>query len=194
MFDSITHEVSGNPVTYLIVFLAAGSDVILPLVPSETIVVAAAVIAAQGGLAIEALVAAAAVGAFLGDNLVYWLGRRVGEPITARLFRGEKARGKLEWAEAAIRRRGPSLIVVGRFIPGGRTATSVGSGTAALRYRRFLLADAVAAAVWALYASLLGYLGGSQFEDNLWLPLLIAFAVASLVAVGAEAWRRASED
>ena len=190
MFEWLTSEVSNNPVTYLIVFGAAATDVLLPVIPSETIVIAASVLAGQGELLIWLIVPAAALGAFLGDNVSYWLGRRLGDPVARRFFRGEKARARLAWAEAAIRKRGVFLIVIGRFIPGGRTATTFAAGTLEMPYRRFLLADAGAAVVWAVYVSMLGYLGGASFEDNLWLPLLIALAVATLVAVAAEAWRR----
>jgi membrane-associated protein len=183
-------DVSDSPITYLIVFVSTAADVLLPIVPSETIVIGASVIAAQGGLLIFLIVPLAAAGAFLGDNVAYWLGDRVGEPLALRLFRGEKGRARLDWAEGAIRRRGVTLIVIGRFIPGGRTATTFAAGTLGLAYRRFLPADAAAALVWALYVSMLGYVGGAAFEDNVWAPMLLAFAIALLVAVAIEAWRR----
>lgn len=190
MFEWLTSEVSNNPVTYLVVFAAAGTDVLLPVIPSEAIVLAASVLAGQGELLIWLIVPAAAVGAFIGDNACYWLGRKVGDPVARRFFGEGKARAKLAWAERAIRSHGGFLIVIGRFIPGGRTATTFAAGTLEMDYRRFLVADASAALVWALYISMLGYVGGETFEDNLWLPLLVAFAVATLVAAGAEAWRR----
>lgn len=190
MFEWLASEVSNNPVTYLIVFGAAATDVLLPVIPSETIVIAASVLAGQGDLLIWLIVPAAAVGAFLGDNVSYWLGRRVGDPVARRFFRGEKARGRLAWAEAAIRRRGVFLIVIGRFIPGGRTATTFAAGTLEMDYRRFLVADASAAVIWAVYVSMLGYVGGASFEDNLWLPLAIALGIAMLVGIAIEAWRR----
>lgn len=190
MFDPITSEVTNNPATYAIVFAAATTDVLLPLIPSETIVLAASVLAAQGELVIWLIVPAAALGAFLGDNASYWLGRKVGDPVASRFFRGEKARGRLRWAEKAIGERGSLLILIGRFIPGGRTATTFAAGTLEMEYRRFLIADAVAATAWALYVSMLGYLGGSTFEDNLWLPLLAAFSFATLVGAAIEGWRR----
>jgi membrane-associated protein len=190
VFDWLTSEVSNNPATYAIVFVAAATDVLLPLIPSETIVIAASVLAAQGDLLIWLIVPAAALGAFLGDNISYWLGRRVGEPVASRFFRGERARSRLSWAEKAVHERGFFLIVIGRFIPGGRTATTFASGTLAMPYRSFLLADAGAAIAWALYISMLGYAGGETFEDNLWLPMLVAFGFATLVAAAAEAWRR----
>lgn len=190
MFDWLTHEVSNSAVTYPVVFLAAGTDVLFPLIPSETIVITASVLAAQGELLIWAIVPLVAIGAFLGDNLCYLLGRKVGDPVADRLFKGEKGRARLKWAEAALRRRGAILIGVGRFIPGGRTATTFAAGTLEMPYRQFVVADAFAAVLWALYVSMLGYLGGETFKDNLWLPLATSLACAMLVGLGFEAWRR----
>ncbi len=83
MFDWLTHEVSQSALTYPVVFAAAGLDVVFPLIPSETIVITASVLAAQGDLAIWLIVPAVALGAFAGDNLCYLLGRRIGDPATA---------------------------------------------------------------------------------------------------------------
>ena len=190
MFDWLTQEVSHSPLTYPVVFAAAGLDVLLPLVPSETIVIAASVLAAQGELLIWGIVPLVALGAFLGDNLCYLLGRMVGAPVADRLFSGEKEQARLLWAEEALRRRGAILIGVGRFIPGGRTVTTFAAGTLEMPYRQFVVADAFAAAIWALYVSMLGYLGGEAFQDSLWLPLAASFACAMAVGVAFEARRR----
>lgn len=190
MFDWLTQEVSQSAVTYPVVGFAAAADVLFPLIPSETIVITAGVLAAQGDLLIWVIVPAVAIGAFLGDNLCYWLGRKIGDPVADRLFADEKGQARLLWAEEALRRRGAILIGVGRFIPGGRTVTTFAAGTLEMPYRQFLVADAFAAAVWAFYVSMLGYLGGETFQDNLWLPLLASFACAMLVGLGFEVWRR----
>ena len=110
--------------------------------------------------------------------------------MARRLFKGEKGRERLDWAEQALDRRGAVLIAVGRVIPGGRTATTFAAGTLEMRYSYFLLADAVASLLWALYVSALGYLGGEAFKDNLWLPLGASLGFAILVGIGFEAWRR----
>ncbi|HEV2791793.1 MAG TPA: DedA family protein [Solirubrobacterales bacterium] len=190
MFDWLTQEVSHSPLTYLVVFVASGLDVLLPLVPSETIVITASVLAAQGELLIWGIVPMVALGAFVGDNLCYLLGRRIGDPIADRLFDSEKGQARLLWAEEALRRRGAVLIGVGRFIPGGRTATTFAAGTLEMPYRQFVVADAFAAAIWAFYVSMLGYLGGEAFQDNLWLPLAASFACAMAVGLAFEGWRR----
>jgi membrane-associated protein len=190
VFDWLTQEVSHSPLTYPVVLVAAGLDVLLPLIPSETIVIAASVLAAQGELLIWGIVPMVALGAFLGDNLCYLLGRRIGDPIADRLFSDEVGQARLLWAEEALRRRGAVLIGVGRFIPGGRTATTFAAGTLEMPYRQFAVADAFAAVIWALYVSMLGYLGGEAFQDSLWLPLAASFACAMLVGLAFEVWRR----
>jgi membrane-associated protein len=190
VFDWVTQHVSGSPLTYLIVFGTAGGDVIFPLIPSETIVITASVIAARGALSISLLVPLVAAGAFVGDNIVYGLGRTVGDPLAEKLFRGDKARSRLDWAERAIRRRGSPLILVGRFVPGGRTASTFAAGTLEMPYRRFARADAAAAALWALYTSMLGYLGGAAVSESLWKPLALSLGIAAAIAVAIEGWRR----
>jgi membrane protein DedA with SNARE-associated domain len=190
VFDWLTHEVSNSAVTYPVIFAACATDVLFPLIPSETIVITASVLAAQGELLIWAIVPLVALGAFLGDNLCYLLGRKIGDPVADRLFKGEKGQARLQWAERALCRRGAILIGVGRFIPGGRTATTFAAGTLEMPYRQFLVADACAAALWALYVSMLGYLGGETFKNSLWLPLATSLGVACAVGLGFEVWRR----
>jgi membrane-associated protein len=87
--------------------------------------------------------------------------------------------------------RGVWIIVVGRFIPGGRTATTYVAGTVEMPWkRRFLPADVIAAGLWGLYASALGYVGGRSFENNVWLPMLIGAGASLLVGGIGELVRR----
>jgi membrane-associated protein len=190
VFDWLTHEVSHSAVTYPVVAVSAATDVLFPLIPSETIVITASVLAAQGDLLIWVIVPAVAIGAFVGDNLCYLLGRRIGDPVADRLFDDEQGQARLKWAEEALCRRGAILIGIGRFIPGGRTVTTFAAGTLEMPYRQFVVADAIAASLWAVYVSMLGYLGGETFKDSLWLPLATSFACAMAVGAGFEVWRR----
>jgi membrane-associated protein len=181
LFDKFTHLVADSSGwAYLIIFVFAYLDVLLPLVPSETAVITAGVVAAAGDLSLGLIIPLAATGAFLGDNTVYLLGRLFGERATKRFFPGEKARRRMEWADEQLRERGGELIVVGRFIPGGRTAVALSSGTLNYPWRRFIMFDAAAALIWATYSALLGYYGGKTFEGpwGLALALVIAFSVA----------------
>ena len=72
MFESIVDAVSGSNWSYLIVFAIAMLDAFFPIVPSEATAIAAGVVAAgDGGLRVELVILAAALGAFLGDNISF---------------------------------------------------------------------------------------------------------------------------
>ena len=184
MFDSIAHAVSGSPWSYVLLVAVVAGDAVIPVLPGETMVIAAAVFAAQGHLNIALVIVTAALGALLGDNAAYGIGHSGLRRVADRVLRSEKNRHHLEWGRSQLEHHGVWIIVVARFIPGGRTATTYVAGTVGMPWqRRFLPADAIAVALWALYASALGYLGGASFENNLWLPMLIG-AGASLVVGG----------
>jgi membrane protein DedA with SNARE-associated domain len=184
MFTEFSHLVAdASGWAYLVVLAFAVVDALLPIVPSEASVITAGVVAAGGDLLLSVVVLAAAVGAFTGDNLAYMLGRRFGRRVQDRFLRGEKAQRRVQWAHRQLNERGGEMVVVARFIPGGRTAVTLSAGTLDYPWRRFATFDAIAAASWALYASLLGYFGGRAFEDEPWKGLVLAFAIA-LAATG----------
>jgi membrane protein DedA with SNARE-associated domain len=190
VFGQFTHLVSeASGWAYGIVFLLAFLDVLVPVVPSEASVITAGVVASAGGLYLPLIIVAAACGAFLGDNTAYLIGRRFGTRATKRFLHGGKGEKTLAWAERQLTLRGGELIVVSRFIPGGRTAVTLAAGTLAFPWRRFAVFDAVAALIWALYASLLGYFGGRAFENEAWKGLLLAFGLAFAVTGGVEVVR-----
>jgi membrane protein DedA with SNARE-associated domain len=174
---------------YAILFVLAFLDAIIPVVPSETSVITAGVVASAGGLSLPLVILCAAAGAFAGDNTAYWIGRRFGPRIEARFFGSEKARKRVEWAHRQVDQRGGELILIARFIPAGRTVVTLSCGTLAYPYRRFVPFDAIAASTWALYAALLGYVGGHTFEAQPWKGLLLAFAIAFAVTGGVEVVR-----
>jgi membrane-associated protein len=174
---------------YLIVSVLAYLDALVPVVPSETSVITAGVVASAGELSLVLIVAAAAAGAFLGDNTAYFIGHRFGARINERFFSGTKARKRTEWAQRQVSERGGELIAIARFIPGGRTVVTLSAGTLGYPWRRFVLFDAAAALGWALYASLLGYFGGHAFEAAPWKGLLLALGIAFAVTGAIEVVR-----
>ena len=182
MFQSIVDAVSGSNWSYLIVFAIAMLDAFFPIVPSEATAIAAGVVAGTGGLSVELVVLAAALGAFVGDNISFGIGHFLGARVERRFLSGEKAQKRLKWAQRMLDERGAYLIVIARFIPGGRTATTFTAGFVEnFPWHRFLRYDAIAAAIWGCYTVLLGYFGGKSFEKQPWKGLLVAFAVALAV-------------
>jgi membrane protein DedA with SNARE-associated domain len=183
-FTDFVAEASGW--AYVVILLFAFLDALVPVVPSEATVITAGVVAADGDLLLWVVIAAAAVGAFLGDNSAYYVGRRFGERAKKRYFSGEKARKRVAWAERQLDERSGELIVVARFIPGGRTLVALTAGTVAFPWKRFAVLDVIAALAWALYAALLGYFGGRAFETAPWKGLLLALGIALTVTAGTE--------
>ena len=186
MFDWLTDLVSGAWWAYPLLFAVAYLDALIPLVPSETLVITAGVLAGAGDMELGWIIVFAALGAFCGDNTAYLIGHRYGERIERRFFSSEKAKGRLRWAERQLEERGGEIIIIARFIPGGRTVVTLSAGALEMRWRRFATYDAIAVTIWASYAALLGYVGGKQFEDAPWKGLTVALAIAFSVAGGVE--------
>ena len=186
-FDAIAGWVSDAWWSYPLIFAISAIDAFFPVVPSETVVITGGVLASSGDLNLLFVIAAAAAGAVLGDNISYGIGRWVGEHTLKRWFRSEKSRRRLDWAERTLDERGGYIIVIARFIPGGRTAVTFSAGYVhSLTWRRFIRYDVIAGVIWAMYAASLGFFGGKTFEENPVWALLLAFAVASSLALAVE--------
>jgi membrane-associated protein len=168
----------------------AALDAVFPAVPSESLAITAGVLSGVGKLHLAPSIAAAAIGAFLGDSTSYVLGRTLGVRARGRLFRGERSQRALGWAERTLDERGGYLIVVARFVPGGRTATTFTAGMVHFPAPRFVGFAGIAAVAWASYAVLLGYLGGRVFEQNPLLALGVALGIAFAITAVVEAVRR----
>jgi membrane-associated protein len=190
VLNQIIDLVSGSSWTYAIVLAVAALDALFPVVPSETTVIAAGVVAAVGDLSIALVIAAAAAGAFCGDTSAYLIGRFAGTRLEARWARNPKAARRRDWAAGLLARRGGTLILAGRFIPGGRTAVTITAGLTRFPLRRFVTFAGLAALLWASYAGLLGYAGGHSFEDQPILALLVGLGLAFTVVLLIEAVRR----
>jgi membrane protein DedA with SNARE-associated domain len=174
-----------------LLFAICLGDAVLPLLPSETAAIVCGIQAARGQLSLPLVLVLAAAGAFLGDTTSYCVGRWFGRPFQQRFLAGERARRNLDWARRVLTERGSYLLVIARFIPGGRTATTFTSGLVKLSWpRRFAPFIALAAVLWSGYAVLLGYLGGRTFRDKPIYAVLLAFGIAALIAVAVEGYRR----
>ena len=176
-------DTAGNWWFLLVIFVIAFFDSVVPIVPSETTVIIGGVAAGLGNQPLALVIAAGAVGAFLGDNTAYLLGRRMSGAIGRWAERKPKRQARLAWANTQIRQRGGLLLITARFIPGGRTALTVSSGITHQPRAWFAAWVAVAAVIWATYAALLGFMGGKAFKDDHTKAFLLAFAAAISLTV-----------
>ncbi len=182
-------ESSASPWFYLIIFAVAVFDSILPIVPSETLVIIGGVSAGSGSLSIALVIVCAASGAFIGDNLSYLIGREASDWVIKRRARTERGAKQMANIVEQIHDRGGMLLITARFIPGGRTLLTLSCGVTRQPRKWFIGWAVVAASVWSLYASLLGFIGGKSFADNHTKAFLIAFAGAFGVTLIVEVFR-----
>lgn len=191
LLNNLIDFLTGSSWTYAILFGICLGDAVFPALPSETAAIVCGIQAARGQLSLPLVLILAAAGAFCGDNTSYTGGRWLGGPIQRRLFNGEKAGRRLEWAKSFLKDRGSYVLVIARFIPGGRTATTFTAGLVKLPWaRRFAPYIALAAVLWSAYAVLLGYLGGTTFRNKPLYALLLAFGIAAVFTAAVEAFRR----
>jgi membrane protein DedA with SNARE-associated domain len=168
---------------YLLVLVLAAFDVVVPVLPSESAVILGGVLAWQGRLHPVPLVLAAAAGAILGDHLSYGIGRwtQRARPHSGRDSRRDSKVARLHaWAARQLDRRGPTLLIVARFVPGGRTASTFMAGRTIYPLGRFSPVTVVAGLLWAGFGTMLGYIGGTAFHEQ----TLLATGLGVLLAVG----------
>jgi len=137
----------------------------LPL-PGETLTLLGGYAAGSGQLNVLGVMAAAAGGAVLGDNLGYWLGRRYGWQLLLRV--GGWLRQPPEQLEALrqrFQRHAGWSVFLGRFVAVLRVLAGPLAGAVAMPYRRFLVCNLAGALLWSSLMVSLAWLGGR------WLPL-----------------------
>jgi membrane protein DedA with SNARE-associated domain len=181
MTDAIMTFVEGamdSPWLYLALFAFAAIDGIIPAVPSESLVITSGVFAATGQPNLAGIIVAAAAGAFAGDHVSYLLGRTAGGRLLARVTPGSRKAAAFEHARRMLAERGGTILIVCRYIPGARTAITLTAGAVAYPLRSFSPFDGIAALSWGTYCALVGYLGGSAFENQPFKGLALGLGLA----------------
>jgi membrane protein DedA with SNARE-associated domain len=190
--DLILHAVQSAwllPVLFAVTVI----DGFFPPVPSETVLVAAAAVAvSSGGTDLLVLGAIAALGAAIGDNVAFLIGRRVGT-TRARWMRRPRVASAFERARVALEQRSAALILGARYIPVGRVAVNMSAGALGFPWRRFLPLSLLAGISWSALSLAIGMLAGSWLGDQpLWSAALgVVLALGIGLAIDrATAFRR----
>lgn len=163
----------------VIVFIESG--VLFPFLPGDSLLISAAILAPRLGIHAWSIVVVAALAAFLGDQLGYWLGKRYGR----RLFKPDARVLKtayLERAHAFFDRYGGASLVLGRFVPVVRTYVPLTAGMVEMPWRRFTLWNALGGVLWTVVMVVLGILlGGIPFVTKNIDVLMILVVVISIL-------------
>ncbi|WP_367133440.1 DedA family protein [Saccharothrix sp. HUAS TT1] len=155
---------------------------LVPLAPTEAVLIGCGVLAASGELSLPAVIAVAAVGCALSDLVNFAIGRAAGMRALSRVGRRPGPRAVIAWTAAKLATRGESILVAVRFAPGGGVVGAVLAGSLRWPVRRFAPVAAVGAALWSAYTAALGYFGGQLFSDPV-VAALISFGVATVISV-----------
>ena len=161
-----------------LLFLFCLIDGLLPVVPSESLIVALASVAVASGappLLLLGLVGAA--GAIAGDHFAYRFGRRIGLD-RFRWMRRRRARKTFAVARRELERRGALLIFTARYIPIGRVAVNFTAGATRFSRRRFTLLDVLGCLTWSAYSTTIGAVGGHWMKDNALLGIALSISIA----------------
>ena len=134
-------------------------------VPGETVLILAAVYAATGRLNIVLVALLGFCGAVLGDNIGFAIGHFGGRRLTERYGRYIfLTPERLDKTTLFFNRHGGKIIIVARFIEGLRQANGIIAGTSGMQWTRFLIFNAIGAALWVIVWTSIGYFSGSHID------------------------------
>ncbi len=163
-------------------------------VPGETMLISGAILASKGSLRIEWLLPLAWAGAVIGDNIGFAIGHFGGHRLVVRYgSRFGITAERLGKVEQLFQRYGDYVVIFARFVVLARQLNGIVAGTLEMHWARFLLFNAIGAALWVGFWGLLSYwLGRSISLTDLahagWAGAGIV--VLAILAAGYYFWRR----
>jgi membrane protein DedA with SNARE-associated domain len=178
----VTHSIETSGLILLFALVAIESAGI-PL-PGETALITAAVLAGGGHFNIAEVIAVAAAGAIVGDNIGYWIARKGGRGVIARIPLARDALPRLlPRGEAFFARHGPKTVVIARFFAGLRVTIAWLAGLSRMEWPKFFLYNAVGGILWATTIGLAAYYFGQKAVEAVTKYGLYAAIVIVVVAV-----------
>ena len=163
----------------------------VPLLPTEPVLISCGVLAASGKLPLQWVILTAIASCVLADLVNYGIGRRIGEPAIAKFAHRRTPSAVLDWIKERLARNAEPILIAGRWLPGGGTIGAVLCGSLRFPLRRFAMASTIGCTLWCLYATLLGYLGGSLASDDIPLALAVSLGIAAVLSLPASMFLRA---
>jgi len=155
----------------------------LPL-PGETVTLLGGYAAGSGQLNVLGVMGAAAGGAVLGDNIGYWVGRRLGWGLILKVGRWlGQSPAQLEKLRDQFLRHAGKSVLLGRFVAVLRVVAGPMAGAVGMPYPKFLLCNVVGATLWATTMVSLAWLGGRWIPVERMVKGVVEFGLGALVLV-----------
>lgn len=165
--------------SYLLVALLVFGDAVCPILPGETTLSAASVLAHEGKLNIWLVVVAGAIGATTGDSAVYWIARKAKGRVRGWMDRasdndtGAKMIGMLN-------RHGPVFLLFGRYVPGVRFALNATlGGVVKMPYPRFVGWSALSGTIWSAFTCASAFYISTLLDGYPLLSLVVTVLVST---------------
>ncbi|MGC5018552.1 DedA family protein [Micromonospora sp. DT47] len=178
-------DVASPTWAYLVLLALLIADAFVPVVPTQVVMITSGALTVYGGLNLPLTIGVGALGVFAGDLACYLLGRNAPDRRQGRHVEPSRARRVAGRVTRGLRQPGPMVILLCRFVPGGRMAACFSAGRSRYPYRLFLVYEAAAALGWASYGALVGHLGGAALTESAWrLAIIAAAAAAGFAAAG----------
>lgn len=167
---------------YLGIFFVIASESLGVLLPGETMLITASIYSGTTHkLNIILVILAASLGAIVGDNLGYLIGRYGGYGLLSRYGKYLHVNVDiLKIGRYMFMMHGGKIVFFGRFISFLRSWAAFFAGLDKMHWRRFLLFNASGGLVWACFYGILGYYLGREFE-TLSRPFRVLFFVAGFL-------------
>jgi membrane protein DedA with SNARE-associated domain len=152
--------------------------------PGETVTLLGGYAAGSGQLNPLGVMAAAASGAVLGDNIGYWVGRRAGWPLILRVGGWlRQSPAELEKLRERFLRHAGKSVLLGRFVAVLRVVAGPMAGAVGMPYGRFLLCNLVGALRWSTTMVSLAWLGGRWVPFDRMVEGVVQFGLGALAVV-----------
>jgi undecaprenyl-diphosphatase len=159
--------------------------------PGETALITAGVLAHSGDFSIELVILVAAVGAIVGDNIGYAIGRTGGRALLERPGPFQRQRREvIARGEPFFHRHGPKAVFLGRWIAWLRITAAWLAGINRMRWPVFLFWNALGGIAWALSVGLLAYFLGHAAEQIFKIGGIAAVALILTALAVYFVWRR----
>lgn len=153
-------------------------------VPGETILLFASFLAWQGDFELPQVIVLAILGATLGDNIGFAIGRAGGRPLLERYTSKSKhVHRRLVQAERFFQSHGAWTVFIARFVTGLRVFAGPLAGVLGMRWLKFLFYNFSGAVVWSIAISLVGYFFGSQWERLLHIIKKVNIGIFAAIAL-----------
>lgn len=168
---------------FLIILVETGV-VVMPFLPGDSILFACGALAASGDMNYFALLIIFISAAFLGDNLNYYIGKKIGTKLINKSRNRFIKREHVKKTKIYFEKHGGKAVFLARFIPIIRTFAPFVAGISHMEYKKFGLYNALGAIIWVTLFLTAGYLLGNfpLFKEHFSLIIIIIVVISFLPA------------